>query len=184
MQFYFLSSILHSLHHFSIFYSNGCDWNWLTMLNTSMNWVNRKRSNRSYKCGNSSILGCHFCTICSICDRLSIGSPLLIINYYLPFNLVFTFLKFIKWPHHYCCRRNISISLNYYPEILLPKPIKSSFWGVGRGDNKVNDSFPLTHLVKFLTGSNLMLLNPSSLAIVAISDITISRTLEPHILGP
>lgn len=138
-----------------------------------MNRVNRKWCDWSYKCCNSTIFGSPISSIRSICNWLSISCPFLIINHNLSFHLIFTLLKFIKWSYHYGLGSYITKLNIQYPGILLPKPIKSSFCGVGRGEYKVKDSLPRTHLVKFLTGSSLMFANPSFFAIVAISDITI-----------
>jgi hypothetical protein len=71
-----------------------------------------------------------------------------------------------------------------YPEADPPSPISFNGEGDDLGAYIVRLSAPLTHFVKFLTGSSLTFSKPSAKASLCIYLMASSSWADPHILGP
>ena len=165
---YFLTSFLHSLEHFGIFNCDCCCrdfWlSWVIFLHPCMNWVYAFWCYWSNEHCNCSIFGCSWSSRDSEVKRIVVIFPGMIEADYLSWNLVFLSFKFIIIFENNDLCLDVSKLLQDYPEIELPSPMTPNFCGKGLGSYKVSDYSPLTHLVKFLTSSNLRLSKPILLA--------------------
>ena len=189
MNGYILPSVLHSSEHFWVLNSNCGAWNFrvfcVVLHVASVHWVNALWSYWSNQHSFGTIFGSNRRTIDSVVDWCMIIDPFVIKKQDFARNIAFSLLKLVKCIDHNYLALNISKNkLNLYPATDPPRALIGSLAGVGLGLYKMRDYLPLTHLVKLLTGSNLMLSNCSSWAYVIILWITCSKTVDPHILGP
>ena len=140
---YLLTSILHSLEHFSILNSDSSCGNFglvfIVLMIACVHWVDAGAGNWPYQHGCSSIFGNPGSSIYSIFVAVVVVDPRIVEANYFSIYFIFVRLHFVPVFEHDHFSFDCSMFINSYPEIEGPRPITPRGWGKGLGSYKVSD---------------------------------------------